>query len=187
MKLTLVLTGHYAGKTVRLNNHQFVDGECTLEGTAQQIEGAARYLERCYCAKQKDQISGVQHHNAAAAGSGNPEGLSGGELRPTGQVPNPNSLFSDGHDPLLPSDGGAGMGASGSGQEDSGLHPDKVAKIAKAIAGLDPKVDDHWTDAGLPSVEVISAAIADQNLTRKMIEVVAPNITREKVAEAADL
>lgn len=187
MKITLVLTGFYAGKTVMLNRHQFVNGECTLEGQAAQLEFAVRYLERCYGAKQKDQIGGIQYQHTPPEGPRNPEGISGRVNGPAREVHAEGDLRSVGLGLSKPAEGDAGMGASGGGQPDTGLHPDKVRKIAKAVAGLDPKTDAHWTEDGVPAVEVISAAISDQNLTRKMIEVAAPGVTRETVADATDL
>ena len=187
MKLTLVLTGTHAGKTIKLNRKQFVNGECTLVGNAAELEFAARYLERCYGAKQKDQMNGVQYLNAPPAGPGNPEGVSGDQLRPSGEVHSEDGVLGNGHDPLGPTDGSPGMGAGGSGQSDSGLLPESVTKIRKALEVLDVKNDEHWTDAGLPSVEVVAKAIGDPQINRKMIDVVAPGWTREKAAEAADL
>lgn len=187
MKLTLTLTGAYAGKTVRLNHHQFVDGVLILEGGAQAVETAARILDRCYGAKTRDQLDGFQHQPSPASQSGNPKGVSGGLNGSPGKVLAEGDLRRDGLDNDDSAAGSAGVLSSGSGPADTGLHPDKVRKIARAVALLDAENPDHWTQEGLPSVEVISQSLHDHDITRKMIEVAAPGLTRQKVAEALEL
>lgn len=212
-QMRLVLTGVRKNWSGVLNAKEFRNGVATVGGTAAELEMCARYFSRTYSAypdgsdelkaaqaadearapkaAKKEEADGVQHPPAPVAGPGNPEGLSGNEPGSTGTVPGADSVPGVGHDPAKSPAGDSGLGADRSGPEHTGLHADKVAKLVKALAALDHKVDAHWTEAGLPSIEVISAAISDLDVTRKMIEVIAPDLTREKladkVAETSDL
>jgi hypothetical protein len=197
MKLTVVLSGPRAGFTGTLSRHKFLNGECIIEGPPQAVESASRYLARSHeafpagseelRARMKGSIHGIQRDTSKDRQPGNPDGVSGSELRPTGPVRAEGDVQRGGHDPVSAAAGGAGLGAGGSGHADTGLHPDKVKALRKAIRALDPKVDEHWTEDGLPSIETISTATSDQNVTRRMIEVVEPKFTREAAREAAEL
>jgi hypothetical protein len=50
--------------------------------------------------------------------------------------------------------------------------------IKAALGLLDPEKDEHWTQAGIPSVEAV-AEIADGKVTRDQIKALAPDLTRE--------
>jgi hypothetical protein len=197
MKLTVVLSGPRAGFTGTLKRHNFVKGETVIEGTPQQVEAAARYLARTHQAfpagsaelkaRMKGKANGVQHLVSATGQPGNPNGVQGHVDGQTGPIQAQGDVQRDGHDSGQAPAGREGLGAGGSGQSDSGLHPDKVKAIRKAIRDLDPKVDEHWSDEGLPSIEVVSAVTNDKNVTRRMIEVVEPKFNREAAKEAAEL
>lgn len=49
--------------------------------------------------------------------------------------------------------------------------------IASAIALLDAKNDDHWTNAGLPAVDAVSDLLGEK-VTRAEIEAAAPDARR---------
>jgi hypothetical protein len=53
--------------------------------------------------------------------------------------------------------------------------------IKQALAALDPENDEHWTKAGLPSVEHLAKAleVSPGALTRKAIEEAQPGFSRE--------
>lgn len=59
----LVLVGAYAGQTVSLRGYEFVDGRCTLRGPESDVEGAARYLGKCFQAFEEGSLA----HQAALA------------------------------------------------------------------------------------------------------------------------
>lgn len=187
MKLTLTLVGIHANKTIRLNKHQFVNGICTLDGAAQEVEMAAKILGRCYGAKTRDELDGLQRNSQAAPQQGNPNGLSGGLVRSPGKVLAERDLRRDGLDNDKPAAGQAGVGADGLGHEDPGIHPEKVRAIARVVSAFDPLNKDHWTEDGLPSVEIVSQVLEDHDITRRMIDVACPGLTLEKVAEASEL
>jgi hypothetical protein len=54
---------------------------------------------------------------------------------------------------------------------------DHAALLKAAIDGLDPTNDDHWTRAGLPSVEAVETALG-ASVNRAQIEATAPGFTR---------
>jgi hypothetical protein len=50
--------------------------------------------------------------------------------------------------------------------------------IQKALTELDSSNNDHWTDDGLPRVEVIQVLLKDPSITRKDIRAAAPTFSR---------
>ena len=56
--------------------------------------------------------------------------------------------------------------------------PDKTT-ILEALERLDPKNDDHWTAAGLPSMLIVRSLSGNPEVTRAQIEAVAPGMNRE--------
>lgn len=59
----------------------------------------------------------------------------------------------------------------------------KIETVADALQALDPKVDEHWTARGVPSIEAMTKLLGRQ-VTRAEIEEQAPDYTRS-VAKAA--
>lgn len=51
------------------------------------------------------------------------------------------------------------------------------AKLYKALADLDPENDDHWTDEGLPRLDVLSDFVG-QPVTRVQVKEATKNFTR---------
>lgn len=51
-------------------------------------------------------------------------------------------------------------------------------KLEEAILKLDHQNDDHWTDDGMPRVDVLKEMTGDANLSRKQITDAAPNLKR---------
>lgn len=56
--------------------------------------------------------------------------------------------------------------------------------IRTALAKLDPKNDEHWTDAGLPSVAAVRE-LTGQEVARADITELAPKLTREEAAKVS--
>jgi len=52
--------------------------------------------------------------------------------------------------------------------------------LKEAIESLDPKVDDNWTEAGLPSLEVLKK-LTGKHVSRKEATEAAPMLTRERL------
>ena len=53
--------------------------------------------------------------------------------------------------------------------------------LLKAVRELDPANDDQWTEGGKPAIKAVEA-IYGQKVTRKDIEAVASDVTRESAA-----
>lgn len=190
--MKLILTGHYAGRTVKLNGSQFVNGEMTLSGDMKSMDGLVAYF-RTYNAY----LSGSEELAAAQArdkenGNGTDKVLEGQAGANSGGVqPNSASTSDAG------SQGADGTSASGQGSEAGGdgsqaghvattaeITDPNLLKVRDAIKSLDPMADEHWTAAGLPSVSAIATASGVPTVTRKDIEKVMPGYNRD-AAKAA--
>lgn len=51
-------------------------------------------------------------------------------------------------------------------------------KILNALNQLDPRDDKHWTEAGLPRMDVIETLISE-NVTRKQVDEALPGFSRD--------
>lgn len=61
----LILTGAYTGKTVELNNSQFVDGVLGMHGTQEAVQGLIKYMGRSYQAylEGSDELAEAQERD----------------------------------------------------------------------------------------------------------------------------
>jgi len=57
-------------------------------------------------------------------------------------------------------------------------------KIKSALSKLDTKNDAHWTDAGLPSVDVVRGIAGNMEITRKQIGAAWPGFNRTNASAA---
>lgn len=190
--MKLILTGHYAGRTIDLNGYKFVNGELTLKGEMTKMEGVINYF-RTYNAflAGSDELAQAQ---ARDANKGDTDGtdtvLDGQSGTDTGGVSTDITGTGTGSGP---ESGGASPDGAGSGSEGNGVQGGRevdegqaavtsdptVLKIIDGLKSLDPTNDDHWTDAGLPRVDVIAQASGVVNVTRKDIAAAIPNFNRE--------
>jgi hypothetical protein len=84
---------------------------------------------------------------------------------------------------------------TGIGHEDSGVagqlanlpSVSTASPLSRAITGLDPEVDENWTDNGLPAVSAVVAVLNDPSIGRKDITGAAPGWNRAKAREQAAL
>lgn len=53
-----------------------------------------------------------------------------------------------------------------------------MKKILDALASLDSKNDNHWTDDGMPRMETLKFLVGDQMLTREAVTAAAPGFSR---------
>ena len=192
MRVTVHLTGAREGKTISLRRYNFVKGQYVVEGSAQEVDSTLRYLSRVYKAfpleefkAWKEAQNGAECTVPEAPEQRSSEAVQGGVGEPAGGVQTSGDVQRDG--PVGGEAGSEGLGTGGSGHTDAGLQPDQVAKIKTALTALDVKNDAHWTSDGLPAVEAVSDMLRDQGITRKVIETVAPEWTREKALEALEL
>lgn len=173
----LVLHGHYAKKTVKLRDIQFVRGEAVLPGNYAQNEGIIIYMGRCYQAYPEGMSpqEGEEHASkvpATALGHKTKEIPGAGES--TGTKLSPQGP-EDGE-----GDGGAEGGGTGSIPEGNGHEDPRIyTRLQEALNGLDPKNDLHWTQKGLPSLQVLETILGGGGVTRKEIEAAIPGFSRE--------
>jgi hypothetical protein len=173
----LILTGARAGQTCTLAKFNFVDGALVLKGPITAVEKVSLYLGRTYKAfpegsrELKEAMGdGVRGEVLAPAGAG-------GEL----PVPGGAGAGERGAAPVPAADGGAGSDAApgaaervppGDGHAEPGLHgaAGRQRKLAAALAQLDPKNEEHWTQDGHPRLDVIAQLAGLPNLTRAELD-----------------
>lgn len=175
-RIVLVLSGALTGHTGILNGRSFKNGRCEIVDAADKLPGAEHYFRTCYQAFKDGSTELKQAQDRWAAHLKSKEVPNGQHQVPAGTVGNedaavPSSVRSDGQRPgseaaavgvgpaAVPA-GGAESVADGNGPKSPQV-PDGelVAKIQDAVAKLDPKVKDHWSEDGKPSVEAVSAIL----------------------------
>jgi hypothetical protein len=212
MQFEFRLFGARKGQTVVLNNHQFVNGVCTLVQNSTNMGTAARVFS-FYNAFAR----GTPEYDAAMAAEEAENGA--------GEVPEASlegidpaveaGVQSDGGGPAeAAADGGAGSGdsegASGSSEgspgdghehagipkfpEDADYRAEEPASsvntdVAAAVRKLDPDVDGHWVMTGAhkgkPKLQAVEDAYGKAGLTRQDIEAAMPGYSRDAASEAA--
>lgn len=198
MKLEVVLTGLNTGKTAVICGKHFVNGKLTLEGNQEQVGFQLRYVERtCEAftagsaeleeAQERDRDRGFLDHTPQAPANQHSAALSSGVDGSAGKLQEVHGVAGSESNIADAAARQARLVPGGSGHEDSGLHPEQIADIRKALKGLDPMKDSNWTEDGLPSVEAVSAVMADPTITRAMIVVVEPGLNREKAFDEMPL
>lgn len=198
--IDLVLTGHYAGKTVTLNGYTFNKGVLALHGTADKTEGVVTYM-RSYSAfprgsrelelmQERDNGERDVHGEVDATGRVDESGV-----RPEGTEPVQAPANVVAGDDGTPPHGERGVSERG-GYEHAGVSvgasqqasdDPAVAGIRKALMSLDPENNEFWTDAGLPTVAAVAHATDTVGLTRRDIETALPGFTRDSAREAHDV
>lgn len=194
--MKLILTGHYAGKTMEINGSKFVNGELPLKGDLRSMDGLIRYMAtyNAFLAGS-DELAEAQNRDRM-----NKEIANGADEILDGQGSNDGGAPSNDADPGAASGAGA-TGASvdgaGSGSEGDGVpggregdaapqtSDPQVLKIIDALKALNPDVTDHWTDGGLPRVAAVEAGSGVVGVTRKDIEAALPGWNRDKAIDAA--
>ena len=176
--IRFVLVGKLAGATISLGGHDFVDGVYTFvlyndKGQASlpskdDIELKARYMERNYQAF----LEGSHEHKDAEArikvGADEPTEAKADAVVNVEQTAHEQNVTNS-------QDGPDAVSA-------------RAAKTAvrEALLKLDPANDDHWTDAGLPSVEAVRELSSNKDVTRADIKALAPKLDRAEAQKVAD-
>lgn len=191
--MKFVLTGHYAGKTMTINHVDFINGEADVKGDLAKLGGLINYLATFNAfLVGSDELAAAQERDRLNKGETNGtdtvlDGQSGED--PSGAPANVSGTGTGSG----PESGGASPDGAGSGSEGNGVQGGRevdegqaavtsdptVLKIIDGLKSLDPTNDDHWTDAGLPRVDVIAQASGVVNVTRKDIAAAIPNFNRE--------
>lgn len=198
LSVKMVLTGKYAGETVKMHGKQFTNGVVLVRAANKQdLEPQMRWLERmCQAFAEGSQalkdaqdhwetINGVQHKVHMPPEQRNSAGVGSGQPSAAGGVPENAPANRDGVITNGPAPGDEGLRSNRSGHEHTGLRPEQMTAIRKALSDLDPLNDSHWTDSGLPSVEVVANVVADQTVSREVLRSVEPDFNREKALEMA--
>lgn len=210
MRAKFELFGPLAGKTTKINGHQFTNGVYFIVTSSQILGHLSAVLSKSQAymvgsAEWEAAVARREKANAEAnlvqAGAlrDPAEALSGepvGEQQPPAEVPG-----ASGGGASDPTGGAAGSVPERDGHEKPGAEPKGGApvtepsppvvaneKVAAALAKLDPADDSHWTEAGLPSLEAIEQAMGGATgVTRADVEGVKPGFTREAALVARDL
>jgi hypothetical protein len=186
LRRTLVLAGHYAGKTVTLRGWRFVDGRLELEGPEREVERVQRYLGRCYQAypegsrtlefaqardrQNREEKSGKRDHEARP------------ESRDPSRLPSETQPVWEKSGERPPDEGsGAAPDPEGPAElpaERSERPSPSPPALIEAVARLEVQNDEHWTTDGKPRVDVLAAMSGMPELTRADIQRAAPNLRR---------
>lgn len=196
IQTTFVLTGPLAGRTIRLGSqpYPFDKGRLTITAPAEEVALHARFLERNWQAYPEG-------HPALKEVPDGQRDLQEGS-QPDGQQPvhsdvQPNGGGTEAGDAAPVSGGGveaeagqAGGVPDGDGQPAVLTDPAKEptvelnTKLQKAVLGLDPADDTHWTKDGKPAMTAVEKLYGSAGITRADVEAVAPGHTRDKAKAA---
>lgn len=172
----LILTGGRKGMTGMVDRQfRAVNGVITLQGSSPDVEALTLFLGRMYQAFPEGSVE-LEAANGERNLQTPPETGSDNALlsqvQPSGQGAAEKTVPGGaGH--AEPTTGEAGVLPKGDGHEDS-----RVSRLREALAQLNTLDDGHWTSAGLPAVEAVSAILGEP-VTRAEIASVAPDLNRK--------
>lgn len=192
-RTVFVLAGHYTGKSINLNGHQFIEGKCEiwcpgdiLPFVKRSLSSYQAFPERSYeleLAQKRDEENGLWNNSDTSAEQREPAKV------PSNDKPTSNGsaqkTSNDGLPNANPDNGSTGGVSEGDGREDAGLSEVTSEidwRLKEIIESLDPNEDDHWTSEGLPSIEAIQSAFGP-NVTREDIDVSGEGWTKDKALE----
>ncbi len=188
-----VLAGHYAGKTVKLNGHQFVDGMCEIwcpgdvtPFVKRSLASYQAYPERSLeleQAQKRDAENGLRDNSNTRPWSREPAEVSSFNQPSSGRFTKETTDDRLSNDDTIQRD--AGSISKRNGREDARV-PEVTSEInyrlKEVIESLDPNENDHWTSEGLPSIEAVQAGYGP-NVTREDITVSGEGWNKEKALE----
>jgi hypothetical protein len=192
--VNLVLTGHYAGKSVTLNGYFFNQGVCTIQGQYDQLGGIITYFRKCYQAFPEGSRELVEAQasfeqggdNGNADTDANEDNGQTEKIQSNVSTQQPGFATEDandgGHDDNPPAD--SAPQPNGEMVTDAEMTPDLSDKLTAAILSLDPNNDDHWTGQNLPAMAAIEAAYGSTDITRRDVEAKLPGYDRTKAKTA---
>ncbi len=204
-KQKFVLVGPHAGRTLSVNGHEFVDGELTFAGSAEQIATLARVFE--YYGAVTAESAELQELRAANGITRQAldialSGLPGDQVDPEYVVASMSAHFGDlftAEDEaqvrrlvVVQADSDAsdtGPDSLGSDSSTSGNNADQNSptagpgSIAEAIGVLDPENELHWTSNNLPSLDYLENLLG-KKVARGEVDAVAAGYTRAKARAA---
>lgn len=185
------LTGAHKGKNMKIGPHSFVQGFFSIMLQPDKAEGLTNYFSHFNAWL----VGSPEHKAAKERDNGSSENLDGGGSNASGVLPNgagtaegsagTGNAGTEGNAPGLEATGSDGASDGGIAEDGSVTLTPEALKIADAVRKLDVMNDEHWTQAGLPSVAVVAENSGIATATRKDIEAASPGWTREKALEAA--
>lgn len=194
--------------------YAFQDGVMVLVAPVDDMAMHARFLERNWQAypeghpalQAQEKTDGVSDLSTAAqpdsqppvqrdlqpngagpaAGEPNADGGGGAAGSATGEA----GSVSDGNgQPASLTEGGADTGTEtgGQGEGAGGQEPGPLLneKLQRAVFGLDPANDAHWTRDGKPALVAVTELYGATDVTRAQVEEVAPGYTRSVAKKMA--
>lgn len=208
LQYTFRLFGPNKGKTMKINGHQFIDGEAKLIGAPQNMGnvlkvlgyygafamGTSEYEAASKMEQEADGASEVQENPESG-----PSDQDVSDVQPDGGEP--SSEASDvGSGDASNSGGDERVRTEGNGHKDtrvpdfSEAHNLKEPEepkgsvditLAAAVSKLDPEADSHWTAAGLPKLSAVEESLGRAGVTRKDVEAAMPGWNRDVAMERA--
>jgi len=213
MQFEFRLFGPRKGQTMVLNNHQFVNGVCTLVQSSDNMGTAARVFSfyRAYARGTPEYDAAMAQEEAEANGTdevseASLEGIDPAveaSVQPDGGGPAEGEAVPSGNDAEPGGAGPTSGSSSGDGHEHAGVpkfpedadyraeEPSSSVNedVANAVRKLDPDVDSHWVltggHKGKPKLQAVEDAYGKNTLTRQDIEAAMPGWTRDAASEAA--
>lgn len=183
VKTTFILTGPLAGQTVNLGSlpYRFAEGRTTIIAPVAEMPLHAQFLERNWQAYPEGHEALLKETTDGQRDiQPNPSGAQG-DLQPEGA----GAPSGDGSDAGQGDAGGeTGNQAEGLGAQGDGQAPQLNEKLQKAVLGLDPADDSHWTKDGKPAMTAVEKLYGSSGLTRADVDAAAPGFNREKAKEA---
>lgn len=193
MKFTFIIVGPQAGCTRRIGRHLYEKGELTLSLGEMEVTPFCSYMAT-YSAYLKGSLAHteaqviyekeVERINGQRA-TEKPKRVVGGNPAVHGRTraEEGNALEGSGHAAPKDVDPTPQLGTDGGGSSARRVASEMSAsqvKLHNIIHAMDSTNDDHWTQAGLPRLNVIEDAMGSTDLTRADVEVVAPGWNRDK-------
>ena len=205
-----VLVGPNAGKSIAINGHEFVDGEMTFQGSADQ----ASTLERVFgyygvMTAEKAELHALKAGQEPAharkaldeALAKLPDGNTDADYVVRAMGAHFGELFTSADEAKVrelvkpqanqdASGNGAGMQGNAAGtsatdtaQDSPNGAPGGKPSLAEAIGQLDPENDAHWTSNNLPSLDHLGELVG-KKVARGDVDAVADGYTRAKARAA---
>ncbi len=189
IQTTFVLTGPLAGRTIRLGSqpYPFDNGRLTITAPAEEVALHARFLERNWQAYPeghpalKEVFNGQRDLQEGHQPDGQPPVH--GDVQPNGGWTEAGQQGPDkGTGAAENTSGGSGSVPSGDGQPEGVREPvaEVNTKLQRAVLGLDPADDAHWTKDGKPAMTAVEKLYGATDITRADVEAVAPGFNREQ-------
>jgi hypothetical protein len=165
MAVTLVLHGHFKGRDVVLNSIPFKKGVAKLPGTFAQNEGVISLMGRSYQAYPE----GMSPEEGAANAEQTPASVIGDAARDIAPAPVLSRFAPKGSPEYIE-------------KKEQPAVEGESPKLVDVLNTLDPENDEHWTQNGLASLDVVSEAVGE-HVSRKDIEDAAPDFNRDVARE----